>query len=197
MNLYPFGRAATFPLVHALFRIKYEGLEHIPPGGGYILACNHRSNFDPLLISHKIRTQISYLAKEELTKIPAAGLIVASLGIIPIKRGKGDSSALERAVEVIQKGHILGIFPEGRRAKDGIPIRPRSGVAIIAGQTGADILPVAVTYKNGVRAGSPVTVRYGPMIPNSEVAPKPDCTASVRDASRLIMDKIIELMDVD
>ncbi|MCL2857045.1 MAG: 1-acyl-sn-glycerol-3-phosphate acyltransferase [Oscillospiraceae bacterium] len=195
MNLYPLGRAATGLLVRIVFRIKHEGLENIPPDGGYILACNHRSNFDPLIIAQNIPVQVRYLAKMELLKNPVAGFIIRRLGIIPIKRGEGDNSAIETAGQIVKDGGVLGVFPEGSRSKDGVPLRPRSGVAVIAGQTGADVLPMAITYRKGVRFGSTVTVRYGPMIPNSEIGVDTSSPASLRQASKFVMDKIISLMD--
>jgi len=195
MNLYPFGRAVTGVLVRIAFRIKFEGLENIPPAGGYILACNHRSNFDPLIIAQKVPVQVRYLAKMELLKNPVAGFIISRLGIIPVKRGEGDNSAIEKAGELVSSGGVLGVFPEGSRSKDGVPLRPRSGVAVIAGQTGADILPMAITYGKGVRFGSAVTVRYGPLIPNAELGVDPGSPASLRQASKFVMEKIIGLMD--
>jgi len=195
MNLYPLGKASTGLLVRVAFRIKFEGTENIPPGGGYILACNHRSNFDPVIIAQKVPVQVYYLAKVELLKNPVAGFIISRLGIIPVKRGEGDNSAIEKAVEIVRGGGVLGVFPEGSRSKDGVPLRPRSGAAVIASQTGADVLPMAVTYAKGVRFGGTVTVRYGQMIPNSDLGVAPGSPTSLRKASKFVMDKIVALMD--
>ena len=195
MNLYPFGKAVTRLLTSIIFRIKYEGTENIPQGGGYILACNHPSNFDPVIISQPVSVQVRYLAKVELTRLPIAGPIISRLGIIPVTRGESDNTAINAAVEVIREGGVLGVFPEGRRNKGGPTLRPRSGVAVIAGQTGADVLPMAITYSKGARLGSRITVRYGQMIPNGELGADPNSPASLRRASRFVMDRIIELMD--
>ena len=195
MNLYPFGRAISYPFVRFVFKMRYEGLEHIPQCGGYILACNHRSNFDPIILAHKIPLHVRYLAKAELVKNRFFGFIMKGLGIIPVKRGEGDTGALESAAEVIHSGGVLGMFPEGKRSKDGVPLRPRSGTALIAGQTGADILPVAISYSKGVRFRGPVTVRFGPLIPNDQLGVSLESPATVRVASKLIMGNIISLMD--
>lgn len=194
MSLYALGKGATYVLVRALFKMEYTGLENIPAGGGYILASNHRSNFDPMVIAHKIKPQVHYLAKDELLSNPVSRLIISNLGVVPVKRGQGDTQALAKAGEYIHAGGVIGIFPEGRRAKDGVPLRPRSGVSIIAGQTGADILPVGVTYHGGVRAGSRVSVRYGPLIPNARLGIDPDCPSSIKASSRIIMDEILGLV---
>ena len=195
MNIYPFGKAISYPLVHCAFKVRFEGLENIPQGGGYILACNHRSNFDPILLVQKVSIQVRYLAKAELVKNRFLGFIMRGLGIIPIKRGEGDSGAIESAVEVVKNDGVLGMFPEGKRSKDGVPLRPRSGAALIAAQSGADILPVAISYGKGVRFRSPVTVRYGPVIPNEKLAVDLESPSTVRAASKLIMGEIISLMD--
>jgi len=195
MNLYPFCKFLSYLLVRVIFRMKYEGLENIPQEGGYILACNHRSNFDPPIISHKVSLQVRYLAKVELLQNPIAGFVMSRLGLIPVKRGEGDSRAIDKAVEVVKDGGVLGVFPEGSRSKDGVPLRPRSGVALIAGQTGADILPMAITYPKGVRFLGPVIVRYGTLIPNEQLGVDLTSPTTMRKASKFIMDKIIALME--
>ena len=195
MSLYSFGKAVTYLLVRAIFRIRYEGLENIPAGGGYILACNHPSYFDPPIVAHKVPVQVRYLAKAELLRVPILGFFIRRLGIIPVKRGENDNSAINKAVEVVRDGGVLGVFPEGTRNKGGPTLRPRSGVAIIAGQTGADILPMAITYHKGVRLGGSVTVRYGRLIPNGEIGVDAASPASLRQASKFIMNEIIALMD--
>ena len=195
MNLYPLVKVLTYPFVRCFFKMRYCGLEHIPQGGGYILACNHRSNYDPVLLVHKLPVQVHYLGKIELLKNRLIGFVMKSLGIIPIKRGEGDTDALDNAAELIQSGGVLGMFPEGKRSKDGVPLRPRSGVSVIAAKTQADILPVAITYGKGVRFRSPVTVRYGQLIPHGQLGIDPDSPASIRTATKRIMGDIIALMD--
>jgi len=195
MNFYQFGKAISYVAARLIFRIRYEGLENIPQGGGYILVCNHISGFDPIIIAHKVAPQIHYIAKVELTTNPVMGLIMKGLGVIPIKRGEGDTSALEQGVEFVREGRVLGVFPEGKRSKDGQPLRPRLGISIIAGQSKADILPVAISYGGMARFGAPVTVRYGPLIPSDKINVDLNSPASLRATSKFIMGEIIALMD--
>lgn len=197
MNLYPIGKVITYALMRLCFSVRYEGLEHIPSAGGYILASNHRSNFDPVLIAHKIPPQVHYLAKEELLRNAFIGTIIKSLGIIPIKRGSGDTTALDNAAQVIHDGGVLGMFPEGHRSKDGKPLRPRSGIALIAGQTGAHILPCAVCYGEKLRFRTRVTIRYGALISHPELGVQLDAPSTIRGASRQIMDRIVGLLETD
>ena len=195
MNLYPFGKAVSYAIVRCLFKLRYEGTENVPEGGGYIIACNHRCYFDPLLLAYRVPAQIRYIAKAELTRIPLLGFFLKRFGIIPVKRGEGDNIALSKAADLIQEGGILGIFPEGTRSKSGVPLRPRSGIAIIAGKTGADILPAAVSFSGKLRFRSAITVRFGKMIPNSDLGIDLASPSTLRTASRLVMDKIIALTD--
>ena len=196
MNLYPFGKAVAGFFARLIFRIKYEGLENIPGGGGYILACNHPSNFDPIIIAQPIPVMVRYMAKVQLTRIPVAGWVIARLGIIPVMRGENDGGvAIGKAIEAVRQGSVLGVFPEGRRNLTDKPLRPRSGVGLIAGQTGADVLPMAISYSNGRRPLSRITVRYGQMIPNTELGVDAASPATMRKASRLVMDNIIALME--
>lgn len=195
LNLYPFGKSVTYPLVRGLFSMRYEGLEHIPEQGGFILACNHRSNFDPLFIAHKMPRQIHYLAKDELVQVAVIGSLIRSFGVVPIKRGTGDTSALETAAAIIREGGVLGIFPEGHRSPDGTPLRPRSGAALIAGQTKADVLPCAVSYGPKLGFRTVVTVRYGKLIPHEELGLDLASPSTLKAATRRVMGDIIAMLD--
>lgn len=194
MNLYPFGKAVTYWLVRILFRMRYEGLENIPADRGYILACNHRSNFDPIFIAHKVPQQLFYMAKAELFRFPPFGWILRSVGAFPVARGKGDTGALDGAEEIIRGGGVLGVFPEGHRSKDGIPLRPRSGVALIAAKTGAAVLPCAVCFGRRLRLRTTVTIRYGRLIPAEDLAVDAGSPASIRARAKVVMDRILALL---
>ena len=194
MNLYPLGKTVSYWLVRVLFRMRYEGLENIPKGRGFILASNHRSNFDPLFIAHKIPQQIHYMAKAELFKNPLLGWAMRRIGSFPVQRGKGDTSALERAGQIMEQGGILGMFPEGHRSKDGAVQRPRSGIAIIAGQTGAAVLPCAVIYGKRLGFRTVVTVRYGELICSEQLAADASPPSSIRSCTKQIMGDIVALL---
>lgn len=194
--LFPFGSMVTYWLVLLLFRLRYEGLENIPPDRGFILASNHRSNFDPMFIAHKLPMAVHYMAKAELFRNPILGWILRNVGAFPVARGTGDTSALESARDVIRSGQVLGMFPEGHRSKDGKPLRARSGVALIAAQTGADVLPCAVVHDGRLRFRTQVTVRYGKMIPWAELEADAASPASLRNASKRIMGDIVTLLEV-
>lgn len=192
--LYRFGRRVTYWLSLILFRMKFVNLERIPECKGFILASNHRSNFDPIFIAVKAKKAVRYMAKAELFRNPFLGWIVKNLYAFPVERGKGDSGAIQQAGDIIRDGGVLGMFPEGTRSKDGKPLRPRSGVAVIAGQTQADVLPVAVCYGEKLRFRTPVTVRYGNVIPFEELGVDPSSPSTIKAASKRIMDDIVALL---
>jgi 1-acyl-sn-glycerol-3-phosphate acyltransferase len=178
-----------------LYRVRYEGLENIPKDSGFILACNHRSYCDPLFIAHKLRQPIHYMAKAELFRNPVIAFILRGVNAFPVARGTGDRSAIDTAISIIKGGEVMGMFPEGTRSKDGQPLRPRSGVAIVAAETIADVLPCAVCFEGKLRFRTNVTVRYGKLIPAEKLGAQVDSRATIKAASRMIMDEIVGLLN--
>lgn len=193
--LYPLGKLLTYWFVHIMYRMRYEGLENIPPETGFILACNHRSFIDPLAIAHKVPKPVRYMAKAELFRIPVLGFLIRHLYAFPVARGTGDTSAIDTATRIIREGGVLGVFPEGTRSKDGKALRARSGVALIAAQTGADVLPCAVCFGERLGFRTPVTVRYGQLISSEELGVNAESRSTIKAASKLIMNRILALLD--
>jgi 1-acyl-sn-glycerol-3-phosphate acyltransferase len=193
--LYAFGKTVTYWLVRILFKMRYEGLENIPAGSGFILASNHRTYLDPLFIAHKLPCPVHYMAKAELFTAPILGFLVKRLKAFPVSRGSGDRTPLDTAVAFIKGGEVMGMFPEGTRSRDGKPMRPHSGVALIAAETGADVLPCAIVFEGKLRFRTPVTVRYGKLITSEELAADPASRTAIRTASKRIMEGIVGLLE--
>jgi 1-acyl-sn-glycerol-3-phosphate acyltransferase len=104
-------------------RLKITGADHIPPGGGVLLAANHLSIFDTLLIPWvniaKVRLEVVWApAKAELFDIPVINYIIASWGAFPVQRGGRDVRAMRRLVELMRREKVM-LFPEGTRSADG------------------------------------------------------------------------------
>ncbi len=194
--LYKFGWYLCMAVIRILFSVKIEGKENIPETG-YILVANHRSNFDPLFVVAGIHKQVCFMAKAELFRIPLLGRIVKGLGAFPVERGKGDTGAIDWAVNLIRSGRVLGMFPEGTRSLTGVPLRPKSGASLIAMQTGADLLPCAVCYGKKLRFRTQVTIKYGKLIRNEELnfTPGKQSASEIKAASRLMMGHIIDLLE--
>ena len=201
----------TAPKDHKLYRIlrplavlvnqichptKYIGKENIPKEGGYILCCNHQSNFDPVVLGSGVKRPIHYMGKEELFEGKALGWFLTNLNAFPVIRGKGDMRAVEYAEKVIKKGYILGIFPEGTRSKEYKPMRGKAGAALIAKQTGADILPVSIYTEDQYKNGTRLTVRFGKLIKNEELGFTPEGKSrELKDATHRIMGDITALWE--
>src|SRR4051794_23939728 len=124
--------AACTPAVRWWGRLEVTGLEHLPPDGPVLLAGNHDSYWDPVVvgIAGLPKRQIKALAKDSLWK-PGLGKILDGMGQIPIARGAGDENALNRAIEELRAGACIGVFPEGTRSL-GRELRARSGIGRLA-----------------------------------------------------------------
>ncbi len=124
---------ASTPLAVWWGRMQVTGLEHLPLTGPILLAGNHDSYWDTVSIGIAAmpRRQIRALAKSTLWKPPLLGSVLNGMGQIPIDRGKGDVGALDRAVEELEAGACIGMFPEGTRSL-GRQLRPRSGIGRLA-----------------------------------------------------------------
>ncbi len=125
------------------YKFKISGLENIPQKGGCIIASNHLAFHDPVIIAAFIKDKyISFLAKQELFKIKIIGVLLKSLGAIPINRGLRDAQTLINAVEHLKAGNTFCIFPEGTRIKNGIRIKGKKGTIRIARMADVPIIPV-------------------------------------------------------
>ena len=125
--------AASAPIVRGWGHLQVTGMEHMPTSGPTLLAGNHDSWWDPIVIGSAAleRRQIQALAKASLWKNGAVAKVLNGMGQIPIERGKGDAGALDRAIAALRAGACIGIFLEGTRSK-GRTLRARSGLGRIA-----------------------------------------------------------------
>lgn len=199
MSLYPLGIGLMTVITKLLFRTRTTGAENLQREGGFILSSNHVSAYDPVFLSlgaYKAKKTINYMAKEELLKIPVAGFVLKKLGAFPVRRGKGDRGAIEKAISIVGEGRVFGIFPEGHRSKTGDTLPPKSGVAVVAARTHADIIPCAIHVAGGkLRLFARVTVRFGKAIPFEALGLPDDFnTPQLKAASSIIMGKTIELL---
>lgn len=123
-----------------------SGVENIPEGG--VLMCsNHSSMGDPfyVFVSMGRRRQTRVLAKNEIMKWPVVGWIAKKAGVIGVKRGNADITAIKECMRVLRSGEKLLMFPEGTRVKEGESVDAHSGAAMLATRTGVPILPVYIT----------------------------------------------------
>ncbi len=152
-----------------LCRLQVEGQENVPTTGGCLVASTHTLGPDYVILGYASPRQIYYMAKSESFQIhPIVSKLLHGVGTFPIERGQSDLGAMHAAEEVVRQGHVLGMFPEGTRSRDGLLIKGRTGVARIALATGAPVVPAAVINAGAVFSalGSrpKVIVRFGPPI---------------------------------
>lgn len=160
------------PILHLIFRVKVEGRENVPRSGPVILASNHQSFIDSIFLPLSIRRRVTFVAKAEYFESWKTAWFFRAVGMIPLKRGGGSASerALAAAREVLAAGGVLGIYPEGTRSPDGRLYRGHTGVARLAAQCGAPVVPVAQSGTAEVqpigammpKLFKPVRLRMGP-----------------------------------
>lgn len=202
-KLYGFIKAIFRPLVKIVYKMEYKGLENLPDKNTkYIVAINHTCALDPVFVAApKSVPPLHFMAKVELFKNPFAAWFITHMYGFPVKRGKGDTSAIDYGIKILDDGHVMAICPEGRRIKDkdGVPQRAKAGVAVIAKATGADVLPVAICCDGKIKAGKRVVVSYGRVIKNSELKLDGDDVSphAIKDAANMVMDRIVELWEAE
>src|SRR5215211_1573136 len=146
------ARLLIHPAVLIYFRVRRLGREHVPDGG-VILASNHRSFLDPFVIGICIRRPIYFVAKRELFRNPLVGWFLNCMGAFPVRRGQSDEESVKTARQLLADGQAVVVFPEGTRIVNGSLGRPKRGVGRLALQSGAPVVPVAVTGSEHARDG--------------------------------------------
>ena len=193
---YRIMRFIVYPFIRLFIRVEHFGAENIPKNKGYILCANHISIADMFALAVPVKSQIRYMAKIELFKFPPLRWLFKALGTFSVNRGHGDTGAIDKACEIVDSGEVLGIFPEGTRSKTGEPGKAKAGVALIAMQTKADILPISIKYSTGTfKLFCKATVRVGELIPYEEPENETQRSA-IRRISTEVMGKIKKLWEM-
>jgi 1-acyl-sn-glycerol-3-phosphate acyltransferase len=145
-TLYSIGKLVVAPPLRLLWRPKVSGVSNIPAEGGVILAANHLSVVDSIVVPVVCPRPVYYLAKAEYWQRPLLGRVLSGLNNIPVNRSGGREAllAIAAAVPVLTAGKVLGIHPEGTRSPDGRLYRGRPGTVKLALETGARIVPVGL-----------------------------------------------------
>ena len=186
--LYWIVRAVFQPFFHLYFRLSRIGREHVLPEGPMIIAANHRSFLDPFVIGTIARRPVYFVAKTELFRHRLNAWFLNSLGAFPIDRGNADGDAMATAREILQRGDVVVIFPEGTRIRPGTLGSPKRGVGRLALETGAPVLPVAVIGTENIRtrlahppAQGPHPHRLAAALPDRRTTRSPELAGAVTD----------------
>jgi 1-acyl-sn-glycerol-3-phosphate acyltransferase len=195
------------PLLRLIFRPQVEGREHVPDTGPVILASNHLSFSDSIFMPLIVKRKVTFVAKAEyftgkgikgwLTKMFFVGT-----GTIPVDRsgGRAAQAALDTQLKVLRAGHVAGIYPEGTRSPDGRLYRGKTGVARLALESGAPVIPVVMLNADEIQPPGQlipnvarVRIRFGPPLDFSRYAGM----AGDRFVERAVTDEIMyELMEL-
>ncbi|HEY8030542.1 MAG TPA: lysophospholipid acyltransferase family protein [Gaiellaceae bacterium] len=181
----------TWPILWGLFRLRARGRENLPQEGGFVLACNHVSNFDPWPLGMPLwpRRFLRFMAKSELYWFPV-NLILNGAGAFPIRRGQADAEAIENAVRLAREGNIVAMFPEGTRRRKGLmktrEARPRTGAARIALEAGVPLIPAAIAGTDKLIRLGPLRVAYGTAVELDDLR-----GADVRDAAVVATERLM------
>lgn len=193
-----------YSIVRALLRfiffflgLKSEGADKVPLSGPVIIAANHVSNWDPIVVALVIKRPIHFMGKEQLFKYRIMDTLISSLNAFPVKKGTPDRKAIRHALRILEEGQVLGIFPEGMRNKTGEELQAQSGVAMIALKSGAPVVPVAcIGTKSNLPWGwfNPLLVKIGDPIYLDEYKDQKMNSVILQVASNEIMNKINQLL---
>jgi 1-acyl-sn-glycerol-3-phosphate acyltransferase len=188
----------SLPILYGLFRLRARGREHLPGDGGYVLACNHVSSFDPWPLGLPLwpARHLRFMAKSELYWFPLT-LVLNGAGAFPVRRGQADAEAIETAVQLAQAGYAIAMFPEGTRRAKGLvkrhEARPRSGAARIALEAGVPLVPAAVSGTDRLLRLGPLRVVYGAPVEIDDLRERGDVREAAQEATGRLMARIHEL----
>lgn len=190
-------------LARACFRYRVEG--GVPQRGGVLVAANHASYLDIPLLGCGMSRRAWYLGRSDLFPNPIVNAVLRALGWIPLRLGRLDRNAFGKAIDLIQAGKVVVIFPEGGRSHDGHLRPPKAGLGVIVSQTGCPVVPAYIkgTFEvlpTGARwlRFRPVTVRFGVPLTfeRTESHEKGDAKRFYQRVSRTVIEQIAALGDV-
>lgn len=195
--LYLVVGALSWPLVKLVFRHRATGVENVPRTGGFVLAANHWSNFDPWPLAMPLfpRRFLRFMAKSELFWFPL-NLVIIGGGGFRVRRGEQDDDAIATAVGLARDGQAVVMFPEGTRRAKGMrkrhEARWRSGAARIALEADVPLVPVGIAGTDRLARLGPLRVAYGPPIEMRDLSNLPTSEAA-RVATQRLADAVGEL----
>lgn len=195
-------RNAAVAFSRAFWRLRVEGLEHVPAEGPFVLAPVHRSNVDTFLVAAVTRRRLRYMGKESLFRRRFWAWLFGALGAFPVRRGTADREALARCVEVLRGGEPLVVYPEGTRRTGPEVVELFDGAAHLAARTGVPIVPVGIAGSEEampLRARLPrrahVRLVVGPPLPAPATEGARASRRAVRELTARLRDELQRLLD--
>jgi len=182
--------------LRAVFSLKVEGETNLDNNKGYLLCANHTGLLDVIVLAVGLRRQPRFMGKKELFKIPVLKQLITALGAFPVDRGGSDVGAIRKTISLIEKGELVGMFPQGTRHPrvDPRTTEVKNGAGMIAYRAKCDVIPVYIKTKNNhTMLFRKTTVVFGAPISYEEFGFKDGGTKEYKAASELIFDRICAL----
>lgn len=170
-----------------VFRIEFKGGENMPGEGGVILASNHKSYWDPVVLALASPRKLRFMAKSELFKNKLFGGLITALGAFPVQRGKGDIGAVKSALTILKGDGVMLIFPEGKRCKDDTA-EAKPGAVMLAARARVPVVPAYISGK--YRWFSKITVTFGEPIYYEEYYEKKAVVSELQQSSDMLIKKM-------
>lgn len=200
-------RRVLRPVANRLWKFTIEGLENVPESGPAILCPNHVSFLDSAFVMLIAGREISFVGKAEYMDSWKTKFLFPAMGMIPIDRSGGDKSAaaLAAAEEVLRRGELFGIFPEGTRSRDGLLYKGHTGAARLARKIGCPLIPVGVIGTREIQPPDKVipkvfkscAIRVGKPIDLSHYESRTDDHMVLREITDELMFEIAQLTGQD
>ena len=186
-------------MAKVFYRYKFINNNSIPHEGAYIIASNHMSFSDPVLLGLGQRRRLFFMAKQELFKNKFFAGLIRALGAFPVERGAGDGKAIKTGEDLIKEGNVMTIFIEGGRTKTGEFMRPRSGCALVAQQMQVPVIPACITITgNPKHRFAKRVIHFGDPLTPQQLGRTPDGDRrQLKNATNMIMDEIKKMREQD
>jgi 1-acyl-sn-glycerol-3-phosphate acyltransferase len=206
---YRLAETTLRPPVALWFNWRFEGLEHIPPEGAVLVACNHVSYFDPLAHGYmlvKAGRRPRYLAKTELYRNPVLRSLLRGTRQIPVERGSGSAAPVEAARQALRDGEAVLVYPEATITTnpDFSPMRGKTGIARLTLGAEVPVLPIAVwgsqniwqrSGRQSLKFGRPIWLKAGPPMDFSRFEDQRDDPQALRTVTDTVMDELTRLVN--
>ena len=190
--IYHVGRLFTFCVAQGLCMERVFGIRYVPRTGPILLAANHQSFLDPMLLTYALPRECHYMARDTLFRNPYFARLIRTVNAFPIKRATADLAGVKETLRRLKAGALVLTFPEGTRSPDGRVCLFQPGVFTIARKAGASIVPAAIegayeAWPRGNKFPRParVCVQYGPPMPVDRVA-SPEAKAAAAELTHRV-----------
>lgn len=146
-------------ICHIIYRMEITGLENIPKDGAALLCSNHIHALDSVTYIIHMKRMVYAMAKDTLFNTKFKNWFLTKMGCFPVKRGAGSEEAINKAINLLENGELVAIYPEGTRNGLAKGVKPKKGAALIAIKAGVPIIPMGI--KGTFKPFSKITMRIG------------------------------------